>query len=120
MLRRLGYNLTVQVLIAVADGALLGALAPTAGRAMRPVGDTFINLVMMVITPVICLAIVLGIAGSNDLTRVDDVGVRALLYFEVVSTFALAIGLIIGNAVATVVMARSENAVRPTLTEEAA
>ena len=59
---------------------------------MRPLGDTFINLVKMVITPVIFLTIVLGIARTDDLKRVGRVGVKALVYFEIVTTFALAIG----------------------------
>lgn len=66
---------------------------------MRPLGDTFINLVKMVITPVIFLTVVLGIARTGDLKRVGRVGVKALAYFEVVTTFALAIGLVVVNLV---------------------
>ncbi|MGH7524015.1 MAG: C4-dicarboxylate transporter DctA [Gemmatimonadales bacterium] len=99
MARQFSRNLTVQVLLAIACGALLGALAPASGRAMRPLGDTFINLVKMVITPVIFLTIVLGIARTRDLRKVGRVGVKALIYFEVVTTFALAIGLIVVNLV---------------------
>jgi aerobic C4-dicarboxylate transport protein len=66
---------------------------------MRPVGETFINLVKMVITPVIFLTVVLGIARTSDLKRVGRVGLKALVYFEVVTTFALAIGLIVVNVV---------------------
>jgi aerobic C4-dicarboxylate transport protein len=85
------------VLVAIALGAGLGAASPAAGAAMRPVADTFINLVRMVIAPIIFLTIVHGIAGSGDLSRAGRVGVRALIYFEVVSTVALAIGLVVVN-----------------------
>jgi aerobic C4-dicarboxylate transport protein len=90
-------NLTVQVLVAISFGVLLGLAAPATGRAMRPVGDTFVNLVRMVIAPVIFLTITLGIANMRDLKKVGRVGGKALLYFEIVTTFALAIGLIVVN-----------------------
>jgi len=90
-------NLTVQVLVAICFGILLGLGWPAAGRAMRPVGETFVNLVRMVIAPVIFLTITLGIANMRDLKKVGRVGGKALLYFEIVTTFALAIGLIVVN-----------------------
>src|SRR3954447_16026893 len=90
-------NLTVQVLVAICFGILLGLGWPSAGRAMRPVGETFVNLVRMVIAPVIFLTITLGIANMRDLKKVGRVGGKALLYFEIVTTFALAIGLIVVN-----------------------
>jgi aerobic C4-dicarboxylate transport protein len=90
-------NLTVQVLVAVALGITLGALAPEAGKAMKPVGDTFINLVRMVIAPIIFLTIVLGIANMQDIKKVGRVGGKAFLYFEIVSTLALTIGLTVAN-----------------------
>jgi aerobic C4-dicarboxylate transport protein len=96
-MRRLHHNLTFQVLVAITLGVLLGLLAPGAGRALKPVGDTFINLVKMVIAPVIFLTIVLGIANMRDLRQVGRVGGKALLYFEIVTTFALAIGLLVVN-----------------------
>jgi aerobic C4-dicarboxylate transport protein len=96
-MRRLHHNLTVQVLVAITLGVLLGLLAPGVGRALKPVGDTFINLVKMVIAPVIFLTIVLGIANMRDLKQVGRVGGKALLYFEIVTTFALAIGLLVVN-----------------------
>jgi aerobic C4-dicarboxylate transport protein len=96
---RAGRNLTVRVLVAIALGVLLGALWPSAGRAMRPLGDTFVNLVRMIIAPVIFLTIVLGIAHTTDLKRVGRVGLKAFAYFEVVTTFALAIGLAVMNLV---------------------
>ena len=96
-LARFGSNLTVRVLVAIALGALVGALWPGAGRAMKPIGDTFVNLVRMVIAPVIFLTIVGGIAHTTDLKRVGRVGLKALVYFEVVTTFALVIGLVVMN-----------------------
>jgi aerobic C4-dicarboxylate transport protein len=96
---RLGRNLTFRVLVAIALGVLLGALWPSAGRAMRPLGDTFVNLVRMIIAPVIFLTIVLGVAHTTDLKRVGRVGLKAFVYFEVVTTFALAIGLVIMNVI---------------------
>jgi len=94
---RVHRNLTVQVLVAISFGVLLGLASPAAGRAMRPIGDTFVNLVRMVIAPVIFLTITLGIANMRDLKKVGRVGGKALLYFEIVTTFALAIGLIVVN-----------------------
>jgi aerobic C4-dicarboxylate transport protein len=96
-MRRLHKNLTVQVLVAIAAGALLGVLAPDFARKMKPIGDTFVNLVKMVIAPVVFLTIVLGIANMHDLKRVGRVGGKALLYFEIVTTFALVIGLTVVN-----------------------
>ena len=95
-MRLLG-NLTFRVLVAIALGVLLGIVAPDTARAMRPLGDTFIALVRMVIGPIIFLTITLGIANMNDLKKVGTVGLKAFIYFEVVSTFALAIGLIVVN-----------------------
>jgi len=96
-MRSLHKNLTVQVLTAIALGALLGFLAPGVGKSMKPVGDTFVNLVKMVIAPVVFLTIVLGIATMHDLKKVGRVGGKALLYFEIVTTFALVVGLIVVN-----------------------
>jgi aerobic C4-dicarboxylate transport protein len=98
-LARLSRNLTVRVLIAIVLGVAVGVLWPSVGRAMKPVGDTFVNLVRMVIAPVIFLTIVLGVAHAGDLRRVGRVGLKALVYFEVVTTFALAIGLVVMNVV---------------------
>ena len=96
-MRRLHHNLTFQVLLAITLGVLLGLYAPDTAKAMRPIGDTFINLVRMIITPVIFLTIVLGIANMRDLRTVGRVGGKALLYFEIVTTFALAIGMLVAN-----------------------
>ena len=97
MLSRLARNLTAQVLFAVACGVALGVFAPDFAKKLKPLGDTFINLVKMVITPVIFLTIVHGIASMADLRKLGRVGGKALLYFEIVSTLALAIGLVVVN-----------------------
>ena len=90
-------NLTLQVLAAVAIGITIGVRWPDAGVALKPLGDGFIRLVKFVIAPVIFLTIVGGIAGMGDLKRVGRVGIKALIYFEVVTTIALAIGLVVAN-----------------------
>lgn len=97
MFNRLIRNLTFQVLVAVSLGVALGVVAPDFAKSLKPIGDTFINLVKMVITPIIFLTIVHGIASMADLSKLGRVGGKALLYFEVVSTFALAIGLVVVN-----------------------
>lgn len=96
-MKRLTHNLTFQVLVAVALGVMLGVVAPDFAKKLKPVGDTFVNLVKMVITPIIFLTIVHGIASMADLRKLGRVGGKALLYFELVSTLALAIGMIIVN-----------------------
>src|SRR5919202_1704129 len=97
LMARLARNLTFRVLVAIALGVLLGVFAPDTAKAMKPLGDTFVNLVRMVIAPIIFLTIVLGVAHTSDLKRVGRVGLKALVYFEVVTTFALAIGLAVMN-----------------------
>jgi aerobic C4-dicarboxylate transport protein len=92
-------HLTFQVLVAISLGVLLGVWNPEVARAMKPVGDTFVNLVKMVIAPIIFLTIVLGIASIGDMRRLGRVGGKALLYFEIVTTLALAIGLVVVNVI---------------------
>lgn len=87
------------VLTAIVAGGTLGALSPSTGVALKPLGDGFIALVKMLISPIIFCTVVLGIAGAGDMKKVGRVGGKALLYFEVVSTFALVIGLVVGNLV---------------------
>ncbi len=97
MLKHIVRNLTFQVLVAVSLGVALGVVAPDFAKSLKPIGDTFINLVKMVITPIIFLTIVHGIASMADLSKLGRVGGKALLYFEIVSTFALGIGLVVVN-----------------------
>jgi aerobic C4-dicarboxylate transport protein len=89
--------LYLQVLIAIAAGVVLGHFFPDAGKAMKPLGDGFIALIRMMIAPLIFCTVVHGIASMSDLKKVGRIGVKTLLYFEVVSTFALALGLIVGE-----------------------
>jgi len=86
-------NLTFWVLIAIIAGVLLGHFHPKEGMQMKIVGDTFISIIKVFIAPIIFLTIVLGISGMGDLKKVGRIGIKALLYFEVVTTFALAIGV---------------------------
>jgi aerobic C4-dicarboxylate transport protein len=85
------------VLLAILAGGTLGYVNPGAGIALKPLGDGFIALVKMLISPIIFCTVVLGIAGAGDMKKVGRVGGKALLYFEVVSSFALAIGLVVAN-----------------------
>jgi aerobic C4-dicarboxylate transport protein len=87
-------NLTFWVLIAIITGILLGVWAPALAVKMEIVGKTFISIIKLFIAPIIFLTIVLGISGMGDLKKVGRIGVKSLLYFEVISTFALAIGII--------------------------
>jgi aerobic C4-dicarboxylate transport protein len=96
-LKRIANNLTARVLFAVAIGVTLGVLNPELARQMKPVGDTFVKLVKMVIGPIIFLTVVLGIANIADVKKIGRVGGKAFIYFEVVTTFALAIGLFVVN-----------------------
>ncbi len=96
---RLLKSLYVQVLIAIAVGIALGHFEPRLGVDMKPLGDAFIKLIKMVIAPIIFCTVVVGIAGMEDMKKVGRVGGKALLYFEVVTTFALAIGLLVVNVV---------------------
>ncbi|TPM22624.1 cation:dicarboxylase symporter family transporter, partial [Mesorhizobium sp. B2-3-5] len=91
--------LYVQVLIGIAAAIVLGHFWPQAGIDMKPLGDAFIKLIKMVIALVIFCTVVSGITGMNDLKKVGRVGGKALVYFEVVSTIALIIGLIVGNLI---------------------
>ncbi|MDN7242474.1 C4-dicarboxylate transporter DctP [Planococcus sp. N028] len=97
MKKKLYKNLTFQVLTAIVIGVLVGLIWPNIGKEMKPIGDTFINAVKMVIAPIIFLTIVLGIAKMGDMKKVGKVGGKAFIYFEVVTTLALVIGLIVVN-----------------------
>ena len=90
-------TLYFQVLVAIALGILTGWLFPEFGRALKPLGDGFIKLVKMIITPVIFLTVVTGIAGMADLKAFGRVGAKAMAYFLTFSTLALVVGLVVGN-----------------------
>lgn len=89
-------NLTFWVLIAILIGVFVGHYTPDTGVQMKVVGDGFISIIKLFIVPIIFLTIVLGIGGMGDLKKVGRIGVKSLLYFEIVSTIALAIGIIVG------------------------
>jgi len=92
-------GLSFQVLVGVAIAIILGYVSPSTAVAMKPLGDAFIRLITMIITLVIFCTLVTGIAGMEDMKKVGRVGGKALLYFEVVSTLALLMGLVVGNIV---------------------
>ncbi|WP_414464056.1 dicarboxylate/amino acid:cation symporter [Hyphomicrobium sp. DY-1] len=90
-------HLYFQVLTAIALGVGLGHLYPSAGEAMKPLGDGFVKLIKMLIGPIIFVTVVHGIASMGDLKKVGRVGIKALIYFEVLTTLALVIGLVVVN-----------------------
>ncbi|GAC1514161.1 MAG: C4-dicarboxylate transporter DctP [Gemmatimonadaceae bacterium] len=96
-LKRVVSHLNFQVVLAILLGVALGLVAPSTAKAMKPIGDTFVNLVKMVIAPIIFLTIVVGIANMGDLKKLGKVGGKALIYFEIVTTIALLIGIAVMN-----------------------
>lgn len=90
-------GLSFQVLAGVGIAVILGYVSPTTAVSMKPLGDVFIRMITMIITLVIFCTLVTGIAGMEDMKKVGRVGGKALLYFELVSTLALLIGLLVGN-----------------------
>src|SRR4028118_1526703 len=99
IMKKIYQHLTFQVLVAISLGIAVGAFFPATGVSLKPLGDTFINLIKMVIAPIIFLTIVLGIGSMGSLKKVGRVGGKALLYFEIVTTFALIIGFVVCNVV---------------------
>jgi aerobic C4-dicarboxylate transport protein len=91
--------LYVQVVVAAIAGVIVGLIWPETGEAMRPLGDAFIRVIKMIIAPVVFCTVAIGIAHMSDLKKFGRVGGKTLIYFEVVSTAALAIGLFVGNVV---------------------
>ena len=96
-MKKLITNLTFWVLLAITSGALLGHFYPDLGVKMQPLGKYFIEVVKVFINPIIFLTISLGISGMNDLKKVGRVGGKAILYFEIVTTFALLIGIVVAH-----------------------
>src|SRR5947209_15164894 len=92
-------SLYFQVIVAIVIGVLLGHFYPESGAAMKPLGDGFIKLIKMIIAPIIFCTVVVGIAGMEDMKKVGKTGGLALAYFEVVSSIALVVGLVIINLV---------------------
>src|ERR1017187_367812 len=91
--------LYVQVLIGIIAGVFVGWLFPSFATTAKLISETFINMIRMVIAPVIFFTIVTGIAGAGDIKKVGRVGGKALIYFEIVTSFALIIGLLVANLV---------------------
>jgi len=94
---RLLRTLYVQVLLGILLGGLLGYFQPGLGAQLKPLGDAFVALIKMLIGPIIFATVVVGLAGMGDLRRAGKVGLRALVYFEVVTTLALVVGLVVAN-----------------------
>jgi aerobic C4-dicarboxylate transport protein len=92
-------SLWVQVSFAIVAAIIFGYLRPASAVAMKPLGDAFIRMITMIITVMIFCTVVTGIAGMQDLRKVGRVGGKALLYFEIISTLALAVGFLVGNLV---------------------
>src|ERR1022692_1395935 len=92
-------HLYLQVLCAIALGVVVGHLFPEWGVKLKPLGDGFIKLIKMLIGPIIFCTVVTGIAGVENMKKIGRVGGKTLLYFEVVSSFALLIGLIVVNVI---------------------
>lgn len=90
-------GLTTQIFIGLVLGILLGWLAPDAGKAVKPAADVFLHLVKSIIAPLVFATLVVGIAGHDNMKTVGRLGVKSLIYFEIVTTFALAIGLLVAN-----------------------
>ena len=95
--RPLWAQLWLQVLVAIAAGAAIGWLKPDLGVALKPLGDGFVALIRMMIGPVVFCTVVHGIASMGDLGKAGRIGIKAIVYFEVVSTFALVLGLLAGH-----------------------
>jgi len=98
-MRKLATSLYFWVLLVIIGGSILGHLSPTIGIAAKPLADGFIALIKMLIAPVIFCTVVHGIAGAGSLAKLGRVGGKAFLYFEAVSTLALALGLLVGHFV---------------------
>src|SRR5262245_52233001 len=93
--RPIYFQLWFHVLVAMAFGIVIGYVNPGAGKAMKPLGDGFIKLIRMIIAPIVFVTVVSGIYRMQSMKEVGRIGVRALVYFEVVSTVALVIGLLV-------------------------
>jgi aerobic C4-dicarboxylate transport protein len=91
--RPLRNNITLQVLLAIVAAIVLGKLDPKLALAMKPLGDLFIKLIRMAIAPIVFLCVSTGVAHIGDIRKVGRIGLKALVYFELVTTVALVIGL---------------------------
>src|SRR5579872_2919195 len=96
-MKKILFNLNFQVIAGILLGVIAGLCFKSFGPTAKLISQTFINLITMLIAPIIFFTIVLGIAGMSDMKKVGRVGGKALLYFEIVSTCALVIGMIVAN-----------------------
>jgi aerobic C4-dicarboxylate transport protein len=92
-------SLYFQLLVAIVAGIVVGWTAPDFGAALKPIADAFITLIKMVIAPIVFCTVVIGIAHIGDLSSVGRIGIKALIWFEAITTFALLFGLVVGNLV---------------------
>lgn len=99
-MKRFFSHLYIQVLLAIVAGVILGHFQPELGTSLKPLGDAFIKLIKMLIGPIIFATVVSGIGGMGNLRQVGRVGLKALIYFEIVTTLALVIGLAVANVFA--------------------
>ena len=90
-------KLYIQVIIGVALGIALGYAEPVLATSLKPLGDAFIKAIKVLVAPIVFITVVVGIATMGDIRRVASVGLKALIYFEIVSTLALIVGLVVGN-----------------------
>src|ERR1700740_300166 len=86
-----------QVLIGIAIGIVLGYAAPQLAISLKPFGDAFIKAIKVMVAPIVFTTVVVGIAAMGDIRRVASVGLKAIIYFEIVSTLALVVGMVVGN-----------------------
>ncbi len=86
-----------QILIALAIGALIGHFFPDFGMALRPVGDGFIRLIKMIVVPIVFSTIVIGAAGDGSMKKMGSLGIKTIIWFEVITTLVLALGLLLAN-----------------------
>ncbi len=94
---RLKKFIAFQILIALAIGALIGHFFPDFGMALRPVGDGFIRLIKMIVVPIVFSTIVIGAAGSGSMKKMGSLGIKTIIWFEVITTLVLALGLLLAN-----------------------
>jgi aerobic C4-dicarboxylate transport protein len=92
-------SLYIQVVVGIVLGVLLGIMKPSIGASLEPLGTAFVSAVKMLIAPIIFCTVVHGIAGMGDLKKLGSVGWKAILYFEVVTTLALVIGLLVAKVI---------------------
>ena len=98
-MRKIFKNLTFQVIVAIILGVIVGVIAPSFAPTAKVISKTFINMISMLIIPIIFLTIVLGISKMGDMKKVGRVGGKALLYFEIITTIAIIIGLVAANLI---------------------